>query len=316
MKDYQLEENSQIELDSDISSQYTEEMLKYHDYAIKYKMKATDINVNRENNIYEQINYLQGNIRCFDDIIYNCLHNVNNYKFDSEEDKNKYLHLLENNKMNLLNIEMLDFLHSKVQYRNIYYSYIIFVLAIDMSSFMNFSLKALKSDRMSVAYALLRKPLKENLFFLEWLLVDPDDFFNNVYDSVKKTGNFFSGVKKSKIKAIFNKAFEQVYKYMPTRTDKLLPLFYDEDPAEYKKNRKRIYCTRYDNTNDKSLCYYWNSAIHLCSKSTVGINEFPINEKYNYNEVYEYIELYLEENMYVFPYFHALLELLYDKYYI
>lgn len=34
---------------------------------------------------------------------------------------------------------------------------------------------------LTVAIALLRKPLKENLFYLEWILADPEDFFKRFY---------------------------------------------------------------------------------------------------------------------------------------
>jgi len=45
-----------------------------------------------------------------------------------------------------------------------------------LSDFLNFTFEALKCSakgKLTVSYALLRKPLKENLFYLEWLLADP-----------------------------------------------------------------------------------------------------------------------------------------------
>ena len=314
MGDHELEEDYHMNIDNDISSYYTEGFLTYYHYAIEYNNKAHDVDRNKR--FCEEISYIQRNINAFDDTISYCLFNINNYKFDSKEDKDRFKYLLENNKMNLLDIEMLDFLHNKIQYRRIYYSYIILTLALDASSFMHFSLDALKSNRMSVAYALLRKPLKENLFFLEWLLVDSDDFFSNVYESVKNSGNFFNSVRKSKIKAIFNKAFKEVYEFISTRTEKLSPVYYYENNENYKEYKERVYSTRYNNTRDKSLCFYWNYAIHLCSKDTIGMNTFPTTEMYNYDEVNNCFEIYLEENMYVIPYFEALFELLYNKYYI
>ena len=49
-------------------------------------------------------------------------------------------------------------------------------LIADFCPFVLESLRASAKGKLTVAYALLRKPMKDNLLFLEWLLADPADF--------------------------------------------------------------------------------------------------------------------------------------------
>jgi hypothetical protein len=46
----------------------------------------------------------------------------------------------------------------------------------DFCQFVLEGLRASAKGKLAVAYALLRKPFKDNLFYLEWLLADPTDF--------------------------------------------------------------------------------------------------------------------------------------------
>jgi hypothetical protein len=50
-------------------------------------------------------------------------------------------------------------------------------LARDLLEFVAVAIKAAKSRIWTPALALLRKPFKENLFYLEWILADPGDFY-------------------------------------------------------------------------------------------------------------------------------------------
>src|SRR4030066_670144 len=49
----------------------------------------------------------------------------------------------------------------------------------DFCHYIYTSLKCSKKAKISVAYELIRKPFKENLLFLEWLLADPEEFSDN-----------------------------------------------------------------------------------------------------------------------------------------
>jgi len=54
-----------------------------------------------------------------------------------------------------------------------YYKQIVSALLSDMLHFVYEALRCSEKGKLTVTYALLRKPLKENLFYLEWLLADP-----------------------------------------------------------------------------------------------------------------------------------------------
>lgn len=55
----------------------------------------------------------------------------------------------------------------------LYYKQIYAALLSDMVHFIYEALSCSRKGKLTVSYALLRKPLKENLFYLEWLLADP-----------------------------------------------------------------------------------------------------------------------------------------------
>jgi hypothetical protein len=58
----------------------------------------------------------------------------------------------------------------------LYYKQLYAALLSDFLHFIYESLKCSRKGKLTVAYALLRKPLKENLFYMEWLLARPDEF--------------------------------------------------------------------------------------------------------------------------------------------
>lgn len=58
----------------------------------------------------------------------------------------------------------------------LYYKQLCAALLSDFLHFIYESLKSSRKGKLTVAYALLRKPLKENLFYMEWLLSRPGDF--------------------------------------------------------------------------------------------------------------------------------------------
>jgi hypothetical protein len=60
-------------------------------------------------------------------------------------------------------------------------------LHADMLHFIHEALKALEKRKTTVAFALLRKPLKENLFFTAWMCANEDEFFKKFSDSPPDT---------------------------------------------------------------------------------------------------------------------------------
>jgi len=59
--------------------------------------------------------------------------------------------------------------------------HICIALLADFCQFIFEALDCSRKGKLVVSYALLRKPLKENLFYFEWLLADPADFINRFH---------------------------------------------------------------------------------------------------------------------------------------
>ena len=59
--------------------------------------------------------------------------------------------------------------------KEMYYKQLTSALLRDFLNFLYEALRCSAKGKLTVAYALLRKPLKENLLYLEWLLADPED---------------------------------------------------------------------------------------------------------------------------------------------
>lgn len=64
----------------------------------------------------------------------------------------------------------------KNEVRKLYYKQVCAALLSDLLHFIYEALQCSRKGKLTVAYALLRKPLKDNLFLLEWLLARPTDF--------------------------------------------------------------------------------------------------------------------------------------------
>jgi hypothetical protein len=58
----------------------------------------------------------------------------------------------------------------------IIYKTVLIALLSDFCHFVFEALSCARKGKLAVAYALLRKPFKDNLFYLEWLLADPKGF--------------------------------------------------------------------------------------------------------------------------------------------
>jgi len=63
----------------------------------------------------------------------------------------------------------------------IIYKQVTYALLSDFCHFVYEALSTARKGKLAVAYALLRKPLKDNLLFLEWLLAAPADFLETFY---------------------------------------------------------------------------------------------------------------------------------------
>jgi len=107
-------------------------------------------------------------------------------------------------------IDILNFMkeHKLVEpYKHHLISHLVLSLTSDMLHFMYEALSCFEKRKFTVGFALLRKPFKENLLFLSWLLGDQDDFIQrfeaNNYQSL-------NGIKKEKQIAIIAEAIKKL----------------------------------------------------------------------------------------------------------
>lgn len=84
---------------------------------------------------------------------------------------------------------------------DMYYRQITAALMADMLHFVYESLRCSAKGKLTVSFALLRKPLKENLFYLEWLLADPSDMLSAFEDEKPsaKSIKLLSDVRKKEV---------------------------------------------------------------------------------------------------------------------
>jgi hypothetical protein len=115
-----------------------------------------------------------------------------------------------------------------------------------MSDFCNFvyeSLSCSQKAKMTVAYALLRKPFKENLLLLEWLLADRDGFLSAFMQENPKDLSVDAIILDQK-KEIIEKAVALAE--VPTLLD-----------------AHRLYELRYHKSEDEGFEKLWHKATHL-----------------------------------------------------
>lgn len=93
-------------------------------------------------------------------------------------------------------------------YKHYIVSHVVLALTADMLHFLYEALSCFEKRKFSVAFSLLRKPLKEHLFFLSWLLADEDDFISRFESS-----NYisFSGVTQEQRLSIIKKAISKLH---------------------------------------------------------------------------------------------------------
>lgn len=133
-----------------------------------------------------------------------------------------------------------------------------------LSDFCHFVFEALccsQKSKLTVTYALIRKPFRENLFILEWLLGDTDGFFEAFLRSGPKSVDL-SGMDLEQRQAIIKQCRDAIS---------------DEswiDPEQ-------LYFLRYDKHATGGFEYLWHKATHLITTSKA----YP-TEPQNFNFIF------------------------------
>lgn len=157
--------------------------------------------------------------------------------FDSEEKAKKMAELSGK--------ELWDWLEDEDEtlVRELSYKQIFVAVLSDFCHFVYEALKASKKGKLPVTYTLLRKPFKDNLLIMEWLLADPEDLMDR----------FFSGeAEKTAIDLVSSERKQEIIEEAMNKTE-----FSGNFDSEF------LYKVRYDKKADFGLEKIWNKAIHL-----------------------------------------------------
>lgn len=117
-------------------------------------------------------------------------------------------------------------------------------LLSDACHFLYEALRSSEKGKLTVAFALLRKPLKENLFYLEYLLADPGSFLNAFYNEPIERLNLAD--------IAYRKRAIETIRAAVTKT--VHPGIYDPE---------FLFEVRFDKTAAYGLELYWTRALHL-----------------------------------------------------
>jgi len=147
----------------------------------------------------------------------------------------------------------------------------------DMLQYLLTALKCSSKGQLSVTYALLRKPLKDGLFYLEQLLVNPDDFLLK-----------FNDLNNVNTLAVDKRQPEEIENTIKRSIDILGTTFYDS---------KEFYDLRYNKKNIYGFEPLFELANHLITK-----HEYYRTSEGNFNFIFSDNEA--KESQWEFLYLH------------
>lgn len=169
---------------------------------------------------------------------------LSDFSIDVDKDNQEFIDKLESGEMHIL--EWLKHHQLNKELTLILTRHITLSVLADMLNFIYESFSCAKRGKMSVAYALLRKPFTDELLILEQLLCDPEDFITRFYHSGDPAGYDPSDKNLDK-KAIIQKVVEKI------RFGGCL------EPG-------LLYDLRYDKTIPNGLNGLSNHALHIVTK--------------------------------------------------
>ncbi len=158
-------------------------------------------------------------------------------------------------------------------------------LLSDLCHFVYEALDCSRKGKLTVTYALLRKPFKENLFYLEWLLTDPEGFLKKFHlDGIKSLILSGSGaISSSKKKEIIKGAIKK------TKHGEWI-------------NSEFIYQLRYDKRVTFGMEQLWQKANHLITsyrfleteeKNINFVFSNPEDHKSQWDYLYSFLPIFL-----------------------
>ncbi|MDL0431743.1 hypothetical protein QPM17_11425 [Marinobacter sp. TBZ242] len=146
-------------------------------------------------------------------------------------------------------------------YKHHILSHTILGLTSDLLNFLYESLRCFEKRKFSVAFSLLRKPLKEHLLFLSWIIAYEDDFISRFEENNHIS---FNGIFKKEKIDIFDKAIKKLH----------LKEAFDAET---------IWSIIYSKTHSNGFEPTWQRATHL----TTSRGDLLKTEDYSFNFIFE-----------------------------
>ncbi|WP_433752289.1 hypothetical protein [Paenibacillus amylolyticus] len=160
-------------------------------------------------------------------------------------------------------------------------SHMFFSLLSDFCFYLYESLSCAERGKVSVAYSLLRKPIRDNLLYLEWLLDDSEEFYSTFM--TKSAEQYDVASKKifdeSRIQKIMDSAAEKTYM------------------GENLNKNNLVYTLRFNNKELIGLPRIWSQSMHLVTTfsrnylTAQGNLNFIFADSDNWNEYWDYYYL-------------------------
>lgn len=117
-------------------------------------------------------------------------------------------------------------------------------ILFDLINFVYEALSCSERGKISITYALLRKPLRENLHYLEWILSDPKKFVDDFLSKEATEFNLSHVGDKKQVEPVLEKVFARL-------------------PEIRVYDLNLIYDLRFNKDYDAGFERHWNQAIHL-----------------------------------------------------
>jgi hypothetical protein len=124
----------------------------------------------------------------------------------------------------------------------------------DLHQFVAEALECSEKARLTVTYALLRKPFRDDLFYLEWLLAKPRDFIVTFQDNNPTEYSLDKMLREDKVRGIVKEAVSKTAKKDSVDPDV-------------------IYDMRYNKIVEYSFDAMWNKALHLITTAKTHSTE-------------------------------------------
>lgn len=182
------------------------------------------------------------------------------------------------------NEDIIDFLIKRQRHKEvakIFKPHLFFSILVDFTDFILESLRCVEKGKVIVAFSLSRKPLQDNLFYLCWLLTDPEGLTNKILEEDSSSYDISEFRRKNK-EELF-RVFEETCNTLSTQ--------HEIDPGHY--DAKILYDLIYEKSSPYGMSSVWDQSVHLVTtnkhyKTTPGNINFLFSHKENLLEFTDY----------------------------